>query len=93
MNGKPFGLNNAALERAFVVPALAQGWNAILGLPKPDAPGLGRGSVFLFKLNDTADQQRLAEMEANGVGERREEGFGRVRVCDPFHYEFFAGGE
>jgi CRISPR-associated protein Csx10 len=92
-DGSALGLKGAALERAFVVPALAHGWNAALGLPKPDTPGLGRGSVFLFKLNDVTAEAQLAAMETDGIGERRAEGFGRVRVCDPFHYKVFEGGQ
>jgi len=92
-DGRAFGLEGATLERAFVVPALAQGWNAALGMPKPDTPGLGRGSVFLFKLNDGLAEAQLAAMETSGIGERSSEGFGRVRVCDPFHYEFSGGGQ
>ena len=91
-DGKLFGLEGAELVRTFVVPALALGWNAAQSLPKPDMPGLGRGSVFLFKLNSPTEENRLAAIEVEGIGERRAEGFGRVRVCDPFHYEFFAGG-
>lgn len=66
------------------------GWNAALGLPKPDTVALARGSVLFAQC--PAEQEQavldcLARMEAEGVGERRNEGFGRVAVCYPIHYE------
>ncbi len=90
----PFGLQGSRLRRYFIAPATLQGWNAAQGLPKPDAPAIGRGSVLLFCVAAT-DQQareqlvdRLKRMEAEGLGDRRGEGFGRVRVFDPFHSFF-----
>ncbi len=66
------------------------GWNAALGLPKPDTVALARGSVLLGQCDAGQEQAvlaRLAEIEADGVGERRSEGFGCVAVCYPIHYE------
>jgi CRISPR-associated protein Csx10 len=66
------------------------GWNAALGLPKPDTVALARGSVLLGQCDPSQEQTvlaRLAEIEVEGVGERRGEGFGRVAVCYPIHYE------
>ncbi len=64
------------------------GWNAALGLPKPDTVALMRGSVLLGQCDATQEQavlSRLTQMESEGVGERRNEGFGRVAVCYPIH--------
>ena len=66
------------------------GWNAALGLPKPDTVALARGAVLLGQCDPGQEQAvlaRLAEIEAEGVGERRGEGFGRVAACYPIHYE------
>lgn len=66
------------------------GWNAALGLPKPDTVALARGSVLLAQCPAGEAQAvltRLEQIEAEGVGERRNEGFGRVAVCYPIHYE------
>jgi CRISPR-associated protein Csx10 len=65
------------------------GWNAALGLPKPDTVALARGSVLLGQYDAGQGQAvlaRLTQIEAEGVGERRNEGFGRVAVCYPIHY-------
>jgi len=64
------------------------GWNAALGLPKPDTVALARGSVLLGQCDAGQEQAVLgclAQIEAKGVGERRNEGFGRVAVCYPIH--------
>lgn len=65
------------------------GWNAALGLPKPDTVALRRGSVLLGQCDAGHEQvvmNCLQQIEAEGVGERRNEGFGRVAVCYPIHY-------
>jgi CRISPR-associated protein Csx10 len=66
-----------------------QGWNAALGLPKTDTPALGPGTVLLYRLVDPtqkrAVQTRLKDLEREGMGERRAEGLGWMRACDPFH--------
>jgi len=67
------------------------GWNAAWGLPKADTWALKRGSVWLGKVapeDETQTLARLAQLETAGVGERRAEGFGRVRACDEFHYTY-----
>jgi CRISPR-associated protein Csx10 len=82
------------VERCYCIlgSVLVSGWNAALGLPKTDTWALGRGSVLLFRLPPGAALdpvfERLHEIEQNGLGDRRAEGFGRMIVCDPFHYDF-----
>lgn len=85
------GLPGVELCRHVICPAVVMGWNAAQGRPKTDAPAIGRGSVLLFRVAPEKEGEmleRLIEIEAEGLGERRGEGFGRVRVCDPFHAHF-----
>lgn len=85
------GLEGVALGRHVLRPAAVRGWNAQQGLPKEVEPALGRGSALFFRVttaDEAAVRQRLAAIEAEGLGRRRSEGFGRVRVCDPVHYRF-----
>ncbi len=66
----------------------ARGWQSAWGLPKPDDTGLEMGSVFLFAYHGTELKELnrfLEEISVTGIGLRREEGFGKIRVCDPFH--------
>ena len=70
------------------------GWNAAQGLPKPDTIALARGSVLLFQCDKNLQPEvfsRLAQIESKGIGERRSEGFGRIAVCYPVHYQFRGG--
>lgn len=66
---------------------LTPGWNRLWGLPRADEWAIAMGSVFLFGLPAEPDFAELAAWEQAGVGERRREGFGRLRVADPFHQE------
>jgi CRISPR-associated protein Csx10 len=92
--GMLFGLAGARLGRHALVPATAKGWDARKGLPKSDEIAIGRGSVLLFHARSShlaALVPRLVGIEAEGLGRRKAEGFGRVRVCDPFHVRFLLG--
>ncbi|MCP5109100.1 MAG: hypothetical protein GY950_37305, partial [bacterium] len=66
----------------------ARGWQSAWGLPKPDDTGLEMGSVFLFSYHGTELKELnrfLEKLSVTGIGLRKEEGFGRIQVCDPFH--------
>lgn len=72
------------------------GWHAAAGLPKSEVTAIDAGSCFLFAaqadgLDLDREYDRLAEAlticETWGVGERRSEGFGEVRMCDPIHWD------
>ena len=93
IKAEDFGLPGEAIRRRSVLSAVAlPGWNAALNLPKPDTWALGRGSILLFRLPSGHDRRpvidRLQEIERDGVGDRRAEGFGRMSACDPFHFYF-----
>jgi len=87
-----FGLPSGVERRHSILnEIIVQGWNAAWRLPKRDTPAFGMGSVFLFRVparQRHAVLSRMEEIEKEGLGERRHEGFGRVWVCDPFHYRF-----
>jgi CRISPR-associated protein Csx10 len=65
-----------------------RGWQSSWGLPKPDDIGVSAGSVFLLRYRG-GDQGGLVTflngLVTQGIGLRREEGFGRVSVCDSLH--------
>lgn len=91
-----FGLHADQLKLAvsFLSAAVVPGWNAALGLPKADTHAISRGSVVVFSLPKAAVTEqlmnRLVELESEGVGERRAEGFGSLTVCHPIHYKLAA---
>lgn len=82
-----FNLNNVKLICAFNSTREILGWNAAWQVPKEKELAIEKGSTFFFKCD--AGQKNLLEtlkrIEIEAVGLRREEGFGRVYVCDPFH--------
>jgi CRISPR-associated protein Csx10 len=63
----------------FASNTLIGGFNLKWGLPLPQVPALTAGSVLIFEdIEITSDQ--IQQLEDRGIGERREEGFGRVAV-------------
>ena len=75
-----------------------RGWNAAHGLPRQDEWNVARGSVYVYCFQGTGEQrerfiQRLAHLSAEGLGLRRNEGFGMVSVSDGFHRRFSRQGE
>lgn len=78
--------------RSWLAIHLTTGWNSALKLPKEDELAISDGSVFLFHTSQTlldAERNNLIEkfniIEQRGIGERRNEGFGKIRICDEFH--------
>ncbi len=66
------------------------GWHAAAGLPKPAEFAMVAGSAIRVRLSGVDRGEllgRLDELEADGVGMRRAEGFGDVIVCDPRHLD------
>ena len=81
------------LVRAFASHRQVGGWSSAWGMPKPTAPAIVAGSVFLYHIpggdvtlsRDVLKQ--LHTLERQGVGQRREEGYGWLQICTPFHLE------
>ena len=70
-----------------------RGWNAAHGLPRQDDWAVARGAVYLYCFEGAQPErepliERLGFLAEDGVGLRRNEGFGVVEVCDEFHHRF-----
>lgn len=67
------------------------GWSAVWRMPKPDDLAISMGSVFILALSDDSPQviDQLRTLQEEGMGSRRCEGFGQLRVASEFHYEHF----
>nr|BBH94808.1 CRISPR-associated RAMP protein Csx10 [Thermogemmatispora argillosa] len=91
--GSPFTSNDVRCLHTAAAVCRVTGWNDLWGLPRPAEYAIERGSVFLFAYweRSDVDLDRLIEalfrLEEEGVGRRRNEGFGCIRVSDPFHFE------
>jgi CRISPR-associated Csx10 family RAMP protein len=80
-------INDAELIYCSAASRRVSGWNSLWGLPKADDWAIAMGSVFLFGLPSEPDWQALASAQVSGVGSRRAEGFGALRIADEFHVE------
>lgn len=79
---------NAQLIRSFTTTSIVGGWNVSWQRPKPTAVAANMGSVFVFHINGKLSDdnyKQLAQLERDGIGERRGEGYGQIRICDEFH--------
>jgi len=67
-------------EKSFVRTRVVGGFNRKWGLPLPQALAVKMGSVLVYHLTagSSLDKNLLARLEAQGIGERRVEGFGRL---------------
>ena len=63
----------------FAGSTLIGGFNRKWGLPLPQVPALAAGSGMVFEGIEINESQ-IKQLEAYGIGERREDGFGRLAV-------------
>jgi CRISPR-associated protein Csx10 len=79
----------ATLLRCYASADYRGGWNTAWRLPKDTELVARMGSVYVYHTTDGVEDAdwlaALRALEGRGVGERRREGFGEVRVCDDFH--------
>jgi CRISPR-associated protein Csx10 len=72
-----------------------ESWHEGWGFPRPTLIAMAAGSCVVFEVdgNSTVDKlhDKLQEVEARGVGERRGEGYGRVRFNPPLLTEKING--
>lgn len=72
------------LKRSFINTGKLEGFNIINGVRKVDELIFTKGSVFTYIIEENACDsilEKLTKIEANGLGVRKNEGFGRVRIC------------
>lgn len=80
---------HARLLRSFTTSAIVGGWNVSWQRQKPTGVAVKMGGIYVFQTDQgplTNDEYTaLAQLQLDGIGERRAEGYGQVRVCDDFH--------
>lgn len=81
------GLGKLHIKDAYVRSRIVDGFNNHLGLPRWRDTALVAGSVVWFTLEKPpADwQARMAQLEREGIGLRRNEGFGRIAFNHPVY--------
>lgn len=67
-------------EKIFMNTKIIGGFNRKWGLPLPQCLAIGMGSVFVYSIKTPGrlDLNKLKELETEGIGERRIDGFGRL---------------
>jgi len=81
-------LEGVQLVAQFTKAKTIRGWQSSWGLPKHDDIGFTMGTVFLFRYSGSSQQslnQYLGAKLISGIGLRREEGFGKISICNPVH--------
>ena len=82
---KALGLNTAELTQlsSYTRTEVIGGYHAHLRLPRQQWPAIAAGSVFVFELTQNLNnecEERLVQLEQNGLGLRKGEGYGRIAV-------------
>jgi CRISPR-associated protein Csx10 len=78
----------ADLVRGFATTHVVGGWQVSWQRPKASALAVRMSGLWVFATEAplTKDEcAQLAALQLDGIGERRAEGYGQVRVCDNFH--------
>lgn len=70
-------------RHAFARVRRTESWQTRWNLPRPSLVGIAGGSVFALVAERDLTAAELEKLEIEGIGERRAEGFGRVRVNHP----------
>lgn len=89
--GEKLTLNN---RRTFINVEKLRGYNIVNNIRKMDEIVITQGSVISYCINneDLEDiLEKLEKMEKNGIGLRRNEGFGRVRICSEREFKMNGG--
>lgn len=60
-----------------------ESWQVGWGFPRPTLTAMSAGSVVVFETKDEIDLIKLQAIEANGIGERRGEGYGQIVFNPP----------
>jgi CRISPR-associated protein Csx10 len=71
---------NLETQSSYTSSLIVGGFNRKWGLPLPQVPALAAGSVFIFKYDGQLNIEQIRNIENQGIGERRVDGFGRVAV-------------
>ncbi len=79
LRGKMGAAITISARRMFTRYNITGGYLKVWHLPRPQFLALGAGSVFVLTLTEEPPAKVLEQIEWEGLGERRNEGFGRIR--------------
>lgn len=67
-------------EKSYLRVWRGEGWQRSWGLARPSLVGLAPGCVLSFAFTGNIPAEKLAQLQREGLGERRGEGFGEIQV-------------
>lgn len=73
----------ASVQRQWTEWSSVGGWHSAARLPRRTQPAI-RGT-YLYCWDDEPNYEKLLELEYDGVGDMREQGFGQLSICNPVH--------
>ena len=73
-------VSKLTLQFSYTRTEMISGYHTHLCLPRQQFRAIAAGSVFEFKLPQCVSDTRLSQLEQDGLGMRREEGYGRISV-------------
>jgi len=81
---RPVGNQDGAPVSARTCDRRTESWHRRWGLPRPTLTGMAAGSCLTFAVEGPAPgTAAIRRVELTGIGQRRGEGFGQVRIDDP----------
>jgi len=78
----------ATLLRSFTTTKTVGGFHSLWQRPKPAEVAVAMGGLYVYLADvplTSEDCVQLAQLQLEGIGERRAEGFGQLRICEDFH--------
>ncbi|QNU68457.1 hypothetical protein EHE19_008690 [Ruminiclostridium herbifermentans] len=72
------GLENIKFEKAFTHITITNGFNFKWNGRLVQQSAVAAGSVFVYSFEGNWDKERAKEIEKRGIGERKQEGFGKI---------------
>lgn len=80
--GKHLGVDNLKIEQCSTSVVTIHGYNQKLGSMTPTVPMYEKGSVFKLSFDGEISITKMKNVFSLGIGERKNEGFGRVLFLD-----------
>jgi CRISPR-associated protein Csx10 len=88
---KEFQNEKIIIERGFVKRGRAGGFNISIGIQKELTEVIAKGSAILLSLDGLKEDgiiNKLENLERQGLGIKKMEGYGQVKISDKFHLIF-----
>lgn len=82
--GRKMGVENLAIQYCATSTVEVKGHNRIWGIKTPSVTMYEQGSVFHLTYSGTLETSRILKLCDEGIGVRRNEGFGRVVILDRY---------